>query len=192
MDELRSIREQINYDSWDGPEAIWSRTWNGKSRAKAIATAERFWSLACDYFEWCDDNPFKRLEMIKGGPGAGTRVPMPVKRPYSWAGLESHLDARGIITKLDDYKRNYKNRYTNFVDVIRRVDRVILQQKYEGVVCGDFNPTILAPELAAAAARREAQQEAQAPEVTRVEIIRSEKSTLRLERPGQIEEAEVL
>ena len=116
-------------------------------REKAIKTPKELWDLACDYFQWCDENPLYSYEPIKSGKNAGKLLPFPLGRPYTWSGLDDYLYSKGVIKSLDQYKENRDDRYKDFVDIITRIEKIIYTQKFEGASVGIFNSNIIARDL---------------------------------------------
>ena len=126
------------------------RDWNKLKkigRPKAIPTPERLWELACDYFEDVDNNPIQKEELIKGGMFAGDKGTVNLQRPYTWDGFSSWLYINGVINKLDDYRLNTGDAYSNFQGIIRAIGEVMRSQKFEGASAGIFNSNIIAREL---------------------------------------------
>nr|DAN54628.1 MAG TPA: Terminase small subunit [Caudoviricetes sp.] len=113
---------------------------------KKFNTAEVLWEAACEYFQWCDNNPFKKIEVVKGGKLAGTLVKIPTARPYTLHGLCLYL---GVNTKyFNDLKDALKEKPDkNYSEVITRIEETIYCQKFEGAVTGFFNANIIARDL---------------------------------------------
>lgn len=116
-------------------------------RDKLFNTPDLLWSAACDYFEWCANNPI------------GEKM-----RPFSLTGLMLHLDTG--VTFWNDFKRaNHKE----FSDTITRIEQVIETQQFEGATVGIFNANIIARKLGLAD-RQEVTGKDGAPLVRSVEI----------------------
>ena len=116
-------------------------------RPKAIASPQVLWKLACDYFHSVDSDPFLKQDFIRGGGSAGTKVELENVRPYTWEGFDNFLFEKGIINRIDDYKYNRDNQYTEYSDIITRVGSVIYDQKFTGAAVGAFNANIIARDL---------------------------------------------
>lgn len=110
---------------------------------KAIETPDYLWMLACQYFNSIDENPFLKQELTK----FGQPVEIQNLKPYTWAGLEDYLFEKGIISTLQDYKSNRDGRYDSFVEVVRAIDNVIYNNKFEGAAVNAFNSNIIARDL---------------------------------------------
>lgn len=107
-------------------------------RDKLFESPELLWESACEYFEWCDENPFIQID-FKGKDA--DKVEIPRMRPYTWDGLETFLE----IESLRDYKTNED--YKDFSQVITRIGKIIYDQKFSGAASGFFNANIIARDL---------------------------------------------
>lgn len=131
-------------------------------RPKAIRTPKEMWKHACDYFRSIDEYPFLKQEQrkspIKIERGAiidddlreeikNPVIGLETIRPYTWAGFEAYLFERGVLANLDHYKANLDNRYQEFIEIIRAIDKIMFAQKFEGAAAGVFNANIIARDL---------------------------------------------
>ncbi len=126
-----------------------SKYWQRRKKhgkPKNIETPNKLWELACDYFQWTDDNP---LLEVKGFAFQGkvTKEDFPKMKAYTWDGFEDYLYEKDIISKLDDYKANREERYNDYVDIIRRIGKIIRNQKFQGAAAELLNPNIIARDL---------------------------------------------
>lgn len=97
---------------------------------------------ACEYFQWCDDNPWQKNEALKGGEMAGEIIQVPTQRPYTLQGLCHYLDCN------TDYFTNFsKDCSDDFSRVITHMKEIIYRQKFEGASVGAFNANIIARDL---------------------------------------------
>lgn len=129
-----------------GDKGYW--TWRKNTgRPKNLKSTKQLWQAAIEYFEWCDDNPFKMQDFIRGGDAAGTIIELDKMRPYTWMGLEMWLRDKGIIAKLDDYRANKDNRYPAFADTLTHIEQIIRDQKFSGAAAGFFNANIISRDL---------------------------------------------
>lgn len=111
---------------------------------KAIDSPEQLFGFFIEYTEDVDANPWVKVDFR--GKDAD-RVEIPTQKPYTWFGFENYLYGKGIIKSLDDYKSNKEQRYSDFADIITRIDRIIYDQKITGATVGAFNANIIAREL---------------------------------------------
>ena len=112
------------------------RSKNG--RDKIFESPIHLWEAACEYFEWCEENPL--LEIDFRGKDL-ERVELPKMRALTWEGLELFVD----IHRLRDYKSNPK--YVDFSPVIEQIEKIIYNQKFTGAAAGFLNANIIARDL---------------------------------------------
>lgn len=114
-------------------------------RDKLFSTPELLWEAACEYFQWCVDNPLEREELIKSGQEVGKTYSVNVMRPFTIHGLCIYLDCS------TSYFRNLKHEQAgkdqDFLTVIERIQEVIYNQKFEGAAAGFFNANIISRDL---------------------------------------------
>lgn len=114
-------------------------------RDKLFATPELMWEAACEYFQWCVDNPLERAEVIKSGNKAGSMFKVPVLRAFSMEGLCNYLDCGSEYFR--QFKRNLKPKDKDFSRVITRIEEVVSCQQYEGAAANLLNANIVARKL---------------------------------------------
>lgn len=136
-------------DFWDKMKRVGVRALRAKKvgRPKAIESPEKLWTLACEYFKEVDENPLSKDDFVKGGEHAGMRLVYRLKRPYTWMGLDNYVFRKGIVHDLSDYRINANGAYGEFRDVVRQIDRVMYEQKFDGAAAGIFHQAIIAREL---------------------------------------------
>jgi len=107
-------------------------------RNKLFETPQILWESVCEYFEWCDNNP------ISAQQNMGTKNVNRVEfiRPFTKDGLCIFLD-------IDDQTfNNYRDgKDEGFLEVCRKIERIIRTQKFEGAAVGIFNANIIARDL---------------------------------------------
>ena len=139
--------------------------WEGRKklgRPKNIKDAQQLWEYACEYFDSVDSNPFLINEQRRGTVKIekdaflsedeldAIRTPVvgiPTIRPYTWNGFSNYLFERSIISNIDHYRYNLDNNYQDFIGVVRAINKIIYDQKFEGAAVGVFNSSIIAREL---------------------------------------------
>lgn len=129
-------------------------------RDRLFATPDLLWEAACEYFQWCDDNPFYEVEQSRGAAkphvdeeGKVTFPPnlveLPKIRPYTYQGLCLYLDCNtmyfnqfeiALKDKDDDLSRDFSLTVT-------RIREVIYNQKFSGAASGFLNANIIARDL---------------------------------------------
>lgn len=113
---------------------------------KLFASPELMWEAACEYFQWCDDNP--QIEIDFKGKDI-EKVQIPHQRPYTLHGLCSYI---GCVTS---YFRAFKSQTKagnrkngiDFVTVIGKIEETIYNQQFSGAASGFLNPNIIARNL---------------------------------------------
>lgn len=116
-------------------------------RPKAIESPERLWELFCGYRKQVDENPFIKQDFIRGGDLAGNKVELETMMPYTWAGFEVYLFENKVATNLDKYKMNFENAYSEYVDIIRTIDKIIFNRNFSGAAVNAFNANLIARSL---------------------------------------------
>lgn len=102
---------------------------------------------ASAYFKDVDKNPWIKYEAIKSGDMVGTLVEIPLQRPYTLIGFCIFLGVNS------EYFKDFKNALTDseedkeFSRVIKAIEDIIRNQKFEGAVVGSFKENIIARDL---------------------------------------------
>jgi len=113
-------------------------------RDKLFETPELLWEAACEYFQWCDDNPLYERKAF-AFQGMITTEDMPKMRAYTLGGLCLFLDCS------ENYFRQFKSAERedkhDFVTVIERIEKTIYNQKFTGAAADLLNPNIIARDL---------------------------------------------
>ena len=111
-------------------------------RDKLFATPELLWEAACEYFAWCDNNPYYKHEAIKAGQRCGDIIDIPTQRPYSLSGFLFYIGAS------NSYWYDFKSAgHKDFSSIINDIEKVIETQQFEGATVGIFNANIIARKL---------------------------------------------
>lgn len=114
--------------------------WKNRSkhgRDKLFESAELLWEAACEYFHWCDTNPLKSIEYH-----SGKRKTVPKMRAYTLHGFCLYVKAN------TDYWRIFKSgKHEDFYTVIKDIEDVIYNQKFEGAAAGLLNANIISRDL---------------------------------------------
>lgn len=130
-------------------------------RDKLFTTPELLWNAACEYFQWCDENPWTTRKAIqKTVPmkkKVGKKVQIvneeqtqrevtPTARPYSLSGFCMYVGAStNWFLEFENGCKN--NNEVDFLEVIARVRETIETQQFEGACVGAFNANIIARKL---------------------------------------------
>ena len=130
-------------------------------RDKLFATPELLWDAACEYFQWCDENPWttrkaiqktvpvrvtKGKEIVTENQQHTQQEVTPTSRPYSLMGLCVYLGAS--TNWWNEFRSACINKGDkDFLEVIARVEETIKTQQFEGACVGAFNANIIARTL---------------------------------------------
>jgi len=111
-------------------------------RDTLFASATLLWEAACEYFEFCDENPWVKTDYK--GPEI-VKVEIPTARPYSLSGLCIFIDCSTSYFRT--FKATSDESKKDFLTVISRIEEIIQTQQFEGATVGAFNANIIARTL---------------------------------------------
>lgn len=112
-------------------------------RDKIFSNPDILWESACEYFEWCDNNPWQKTEAAKAGDHFGEVVTAPTSRPYSQRGLCIFLDIdENTLTRYCE-----EDEYKDFWATANKIRNIIKTQQWEGAMVGAYNSNIAARSL---------------------------------------------
>lgn len=126
-----------------------NRFWELRSthgRKRLFESPKLLWEAACEYFQWCEDNPFKEVD-FRGG--MAKRVTLSKMRPFTMQGLCLYLDCNtGYFRDFkDSLKKRADEEAKDFSCVITRVEEIVYNQKFSGAAAGFFNANIISRDL---------------------------------------------
>ena len=152
----------------------------GDKWLRKYKTPDHIWKAACEYFQWCDDNPIYMNEKASF-QGDITVKSAPHRRAYSVNALCPFID----ITKSQLY--NLRDRYdarkadpenylgeediAGFRPVIERILAIIEVQKFEGAAVGEFNPNFIARDLGLGETIDHTSSDGSQKQVTKIELV---------------------
>lgn len=128
-------------------------------REKIFDSPDAMWEAACEYFQWCTDNPIISVEQRKSS-GKGITIviaddddesplersdliQLPLMRPFTWEGIAMFMDCD--VKTLRDYCTEESHK--DFHPIHTRIREVIYRQKFEGAAVGLLNHSIIARDL---------------------------------------------
>ncbi len=104
-------------------------------------TPELLWQEACEYFQWCDDNPLKE-EKLFHYQSKITRDTVSKMRAYTLIELCLFLG----VSK--DYWTQFNEKdHKDYSIIITRIRETIYTQKFTGAAADLLNPNIIARDL---------------------------------------------
>lgn len=124
---------------------IGNRFWELRSkhgRNTLFETPELMWEAACEYFKWCEDNPFIAIE-YNGKDAIACEVPK--MRPFTLHGICSYFDCN--IQYFSDFKTTKTYVDKGFSLVVTRIEETIYNQKFSGAAAGFLKENIIARDL---------------------------------------------
>lgn len=125
--------------------SFWTlRSKHGRSRL--FETPELLWEAACEYFEWCEENPLFEVD-FRGKDS--DRVEIPKMRAFTLQGLCLYLDCN---TKyFNEFEKELKDRKDqlskDFSEIVTRIRETVFHQKFIGAAAGFLNANIIARDL---------------------------------------------
>jgi len=107
-------------------------------RDALFASPELLWESACEYFEWCNENPIIVTKSTSSTQGSSNEV-KEHQRPFTKQGLFFYLECS------DDWLRNFrKSCSSDFLRVIHAIEQTIESQQIEHAMVGVFNSNLVA------------------------------------------------
>lgn len=109
-------------------------------RDKLFSNPKILLKEAYNYFQWCDDNPWKVNTAVKAGDHFGEQVSADTTRPYTLSGLCLYLN-------ITQETLNQYGKMKDFSEVVSKIKEICYTQKFEGAAVGAFNANIIARDL---------------------------------------------
>lgn len=117
-------------------------------RKKLFSTPELLWEAACEYFQWCDDNPLQedtiQKRKVDNQSEAIEHHTVNKMRPYTMQGLALYLNCS--VEYLKNFEQNNKDANI-FMPIITRIRETVYNQKFTGAASGFFSTNIIARDL---------------------------------------------
>ena len=126
-------------------------------RDRLFASPGLLWKAACEYFQWCVDNPLMEVQQAKaaGKPFKDKEsgevifppatIELPKMRAFTIQGLCQYLNCN--VRYFEQFEKSLKADAQDFSSVITRVRETIYNQKFTGAAAGFLNPNIIARDL---------------------------------------------
>ena len=121
-------------------------------RDKLFETPDLLWQAACEYFEWCENNPLYEMRGF-AYQGVVTKEKFPKMRAMTLSQLCFFLHcSESYFRTFKSLKAGLKdNELTqidkDFLTVIHEVETIIYNQKFQGAAAELLNPNIIARDL---------------------------------------------
>lgn len=114
-------------------------------RDKLFATPELLWEAACEYFQWCIDNPLLETKAFNTSKEGVKNHIIPKTRVFTLHGICLYLGCSTSYFRT--FKSTLKEVDKDFLTVITRIEETVYQQKFEGAASEMFNANIIARDL---------------------------------------------
>lgn len=117
-------------------------------RDKLFNTPALLWDAACEYFEWCDENPLMESKAFHA-QGLIVTTELPKLRAYTLDGFLLYIRAGDSYLRNFRYKAKEKKdqKSKGFMTVIREIEKTIYNQKFTGASADLLNANIIARDL---------------------------------------------
>jgi len=113
-------------------------------RDKLFASPELMWEAACEYFQWCEENPLYEMRGF-AYQGVVTKEQFPKMRAMTLSQLCFYLNCS------DSYFRTFKStlqeKDKDFLTVINEIETIIYNQKFQGASADLLNANIISRDL---------------------------------------------
>ena len=114
------------------------------STKKNIESPEKLYEYFEKYKRRCKESP--KMENFWSSKNE-KQVSVTREIPLTWVGFEVWLNKNKILTKLDDYKSNKDNRYSDYAGIIRAIGNEIWEDQFSGATVGVYQHNIIARNL---------------------------------------------
>jgi len=113
-------------------------------RNKLFSTPQLLWEAACEYFEWCEENPLKE-EKGFAFQGIVTKTTFNKMRAMTLSQLCFYLNCNEAYFRT--FKAQLREEDKDFNTVIHDIEQTIYNQKFQGASADLLNANIIAREL---------------------------------------------
>ena len=113
-------------------------------RDKLFKSPALMWRAACEYFQWCEDNPLLETRGF-AYQGIVTKETFPKMRAMTMEGLCFYLHCNEAYFRI--FKSQLPEGEQDFNTVITDIEKTIYRQKFEGASADLLNANIIARDL---------------------------------------------
>lgn len=113
-------------------------------RDKLFATPELLWEAACEYFEWCEENPLYETKAFAYA-GEITQTEIPKMRAMTLSQLCFYLGCDENYFR--QFEANLTEKDKDFYTIIQDIKKTIYNQKFQGASADLLNSNIIARDL---------------------------------------------
>jgi len=130
-----------------GDKRIGNKFWLLRSkhgRDKLFATPELFWQAACEYFQWCISHPLYEMKAF-AYQGKVVTKSLPKMRAMTISQLCFYLNTNESYFR--QFKASLPNDEKDFSPIIKQIENIIYNQKFQGAAADLLNANIIARDL---------------------------------------------
>lgn len=109
-----------------------------------FASPELLWEAACEYFQWCEDNPHTE-EKAFAYQGVISTYTVRKMRAYTLGGLCLYLGCSESYFRT--FKVNMIGKHDDYIAIIGQIEEVITEQQFSGAAADLLNANIIARKL---------------------------------------------
>ena len=113
-------------------------------RDKLFESPQLLWEASCEYFEWCESNPLYETKAF-AFQGIITTEELPKMRAMTMSQLCFYLNCN------EAYFRTFKSQLpdgeVDFNTVIKDIEQIVFNQKFQGAAADLLNSNIIARDL---------------------------------------------
>ncbi len=117
---------------------------NKHGRKKLFETPKLLWEAACEYFQWCEENPLKETKAF-AFQGVVTTEELPKMRAMTMSQLCFYLGCNEAYFRT--FKKQLPDNEQDFNTVIRDIETIIYNQKFQGAAADMLDSNIIARDL---------------------------------------------
>ena len=113
-------------------------------RDKLFASPGLMWEAACEYFQWCEENPLYEMRGF-AYQGVVTKEQFPKMRAMTLSQLCFYLNCNESYFRI--FKAQLPEGEEGFNTVIKEIETIIYNQKFQGASADLLNANIIARDL---------------------------------------------
>ncbi len=113
-------------------------------RDKLFESPQLLWEASCEYFEWCESNPLYETKAF-AFQGIITTEELPKMRAMTMSQLCFYLNCNEAYFRT--FKAQLPDGEVDFNTVIKDIEQIVFNQKFQGAAADLLNSNIIARDL---------------------------------------------
>ena len=113
-------------------------------RDKLFESPQLLWEASCEYFEWCESNPLYETKAF-AFQGIVTTEELPKMRAMTMSQLCFYLNCNEAYFRT--FKAQLPDGEVDFNTVIKDIEQIVFNQKFQGAAADLLNSNIIARDL---------------------------------------------